>query len=54
LLGEFFSGKIQNIILLASKNANVPYGREDIKEKQYEEQKLILSKKNLDILTTYL
>jgi len=48
---EFFFNQIQNIILVATKNANVRYGAEDIRQHQYEDQKTIMSKNNSSIST---
>jgi spermidine synthase len=38
------SSGIQNIILVATKNADVRYGKEDIRQLQYDDQKMRLSK----------
>lgn len=46
---EFFFGQIQNIILVATKNADVRYDNEDISQQQYEDQKMMVSKNNSSI-----
>jgi spermidine synthase len=46
---EFFFSQIQNIIVVATKNADVRYGNEDIRQQQYEDQKMMNSKNNSSI-----